>query len=257
MLHIPAWQGPKGNPLRSSRISALAVAEVMIEQIAFCLLLYDDSFLGGTAEAYEFFCSFCLLLPVRVYERSLSSSSLDLGHPVHSKRGRDRGSILDRESGLAPVALLASMGTRLMFVLCSSERFTSTGQLGARRAAMAVAARFRDGILSVLVISQPLEAANLYRAFGGRVTIISNHCLRATVGFQCFAVFSHLGEARASRVGNRVAGQPRPNSQSLARERLGHTAHLAGGSYALLGRPRGFSQMAQIVATGEGRDAWC
>jgi hypothetical protein len=59
------------------------------------------------------------------------------------------------------------MVLRLMFILSLFRAFHLTDQLGATRAAMAVAVAFGMWILSVLVISQPVEA-NLYRAFGGR-----------------------------------------------------------------------------------------
>lgn len=165
LFHIPAWRG-EGIHFAHPAFLPLAVGEEIFEQISFCLLLYATiRFFGGTVEAQEFFCAFCLLF---AYE--FMSELCLLRFQIPAIQSGQNGVMTNPVSigGLALplVALLASMVIRFMFILSLFRAFHLTDQLGTTKTVMAMGGGFGMWILSVLVISQPMET-NLYRAFGG------------------------------------------------------------------------------------------
>lgn len=165
LLHIPAWRA-QGIHFTHPAFLPLAVAEVMIEQVSFCLLLYTTiRFFGGAAEPQAFFGSFCLLF---AYEFMSEVCLLRVQIPA-IQFIKNEGQIGDAFSiggmALILVALAASIVLRLMLIGSLFRAFHLADQLDATRAAMAVAGGFGMWILSVLMISQPM-LENLYHAFG-------------------------------------------------------------------------------------------
>lgn len=175
MLHIPTWSA-KGVRFTHPAFLASVVAEELVEQIAFCLLLYAAfKLFGGTMDPQAFVCAFCLLsayllmselclLPVQTM--AIDVQNTDLGKFIEGAAG-----IVDRVSiatlavyGVASTARIALM---LCFLVSLCRAFRITDQLGVARTAISLVCGTGMWFVSVLVFSQAFEA-NLYTAFRAR-----------------------------------------------------------------------------------------
>ena len=163
ILHIPAW-GAQGIRFGNPAFLPLAATDELIEQIAFCLLLYlAIRMFGGTADPRQFFSAFGSL------GAYLLMSNLFLV-PVEVRTiAVIRGAKVD-ELPIGDLAVIAAGGAawfafRIVFAVSLFRAFHITEQLGAAKSAMSFVTAIGMWILSVLVFSKPFET-NLYKAFG-------------------------------------------------------------------------------------------
>ena len=175
ILHIPAWSAQEIR-FAHPAFMPLILAEVVIEQIALCFVMYAAIRLfGGTADPQQFFCAFCLLcvyqlmsdvclVPVQV--RAIAVQSPEIEEFVRRLVAMgDQASIGDLAILLA--AGTASTGLRIVFLLALFRAFHITDQLGIARAVASVLVGMALWTVSLMVFSQPFQA-NLYAAFRGR-----------------------------------------------------------------------------------------
>jgi hypothetical protein len=130
---------------------------------------------GGRADPQQFFCAFCLL---SVYQLLADICHAPIQIPAIAAQNHDVGEFFSgafRMGDLVSIAgfavlLIAStawIAVEIVFVLSLFRAFHISEQLGVTRTAISFVVGIGAWILSVLVLSQPLEA-NLYAAFRGR-----------------------------------------------------------------------------------------
>lgn len=161
-LHIPAWR-EQGIRYDNLAFIPLATAEDLIDQIAFCFLMYlAVRIFGGTVDARQFFTGFGLL------GAYLLMSNISLAPVwVRTVAGNQRA------TGDPPIADLAVIAAgsaawltfRIVFARSLFRAFHITEQLGTVRAAMSFLIGIGMWFLSVLLFSRPF-LESLYKAFG-------------------------------------------------------------------------------------------
>ena len=172
ILHFPAW-GAQGIRYAHPVFLLSALAEVLIEALALCVLLYAAiRTFGGKADLQQFFCAFCLLSTFQpmidaclapIYARSISVQTSDIERFL-GQAAASANHISDGDLAVLLVAYLLSAGLTIVFVVALFRAFRVRDQLGIARASMAFVAGFAMWKVVVLVFSQPFEA-NLYTAF--------------------------------------------------------------------------------------------
>jgi hypothetical protein len=166
VFHIPAWSA-MGISFGHPAFLGLAAADALIEELAFCCLLYAAIRLsGGVANPQDFFCAYFLLgaflLMSNLCLVPIYAPTIDIQkHACDFQSFITAATALDISAANAAVIILGYLAycvLRLALARALFQAFHITEQLGAARSMLAFVAGMILWTVSAMVVSQPLEA---------------------------------------------------------------------------------------------------